>query len=177
MTGAWGTDERAAGTPGAVPARVRRATGLSQDEFHAFLEGLVQTDAAGFTGSLPERVVTPANRDEAIRDLLKGVDTPPGLTAADVHMTGFNDAYQSAVHVAGAVGCAWTDVWSDGTPTQKQAAVDALAGSRSWPLLQRIANQGGYSSGFWDIAGELRSGHDDKGNPVEAGALRDAVCS
>jgi hypothetical protein len=154
-----------------------RGTGMSESAFRAALADLVQTDEAGFAGSLPEGVVTPYNRDEAIGHLLRGVDTPPGFTADDVTMTGFNDAYQSAAQVAGAVGCAWINVWSGGTAADKHAAVEAFGGSRSWPLLRAIAAEGGYSSGFWDIADELRTGHDDKGNPVEAGALKSAICS
>ena len=154
-----------------------RGTGLSGSDFHAALADLVQTDQAGFAGSLPEGVVTPYNRDEAIRHLLRGVDTPPGFTPADVSLSGFNDAYQSSAQVAGAVGCAWITLWAHGTAAEKQAAVDAFEGSRSWPLLQAIADEGGYSSGFWDVGYELRTGHDDKGNPVEADALRSAICS
>jgi hypothetical protein len=154
-----------------------RGTGLNGDDFHAALADLVQTDQAGFAGSLPDGVVTPYNRAESIRHLLRGVDTPPGFTPADVSMSGFNDAYQSSVQVAGAVGCAWITLWAGGTAAEKQAAVDAFDGSRSWPLLQAIADEGGYSSGFWDVGYELRTGHDDKGNPVEADALRSAICS
>jgi hypothetical protein len=154
-----------------------RATGMSEDAFRAALSDMVQTDAAGFARSLPSGVVTPDNRERAIRHLLRGVDTPPGFTPADVKLSGFNDAYQSAAQVAGSVGCAWIDVWDGGSPADRQAALDAFEGSRSWPLLREIADQGGYSSGFWSIADQLRRRHDDKGRPLDAGALRSAVCS
>jgi hypothetical protein len=154
-----------------------RGTGMSADTFAAALDDLVQTDEAGFAESLPDGVVTPYNHDEAIRHLLRGVDTPPGFTAADVSVTGFNDAYQSAAQVAGSVGCAWINVWEDGNAADRQAVIDAFDGSRSWPLLQAIADEGGYSSGFWAIADELRDNHDDKGNPLDADALTSAICS
>jgi hypothetical protein len=38
-------------------------------------------------------------------------DLPPGFTAADVSLAGFNDLYQSAAQVAGSVGCAWMHAW------------------------------------------------------------------
>jgi hypothetical protein len=90
---------------------------------------------------MPGDVVTPYYRTVAIHQLLRGVETPPGFTAADVTLTGFNDAYQSAAGVAGSVGCAWVDVWDGGSEADRQAAIDAMDGSGSWPLLQRIAHQ------------------------------------
>jgi hypothetical protein len=154
-----------------------RGTGMDEAAYLDLVGQIVQTDVHGFADSLPTDVVTPYNREQAIHHLLRGVDTPPGFTAADVSMDGFNDAYQSATKVAGSVGCAWIHVWAGGTHADHQAAINAFEGSRSWPLLQAIAHEGGYSSGFWDVGPELRSGHDDKGNPVKVSALRSAICS
>jgi hypothetical protein len=153
-----------------------RGQGLSEADFRVALGDLVETDAAGFAASMPPGVVTPYNRDEAIHHLLRGVQTPPGFTLAQVSLHGFNDGYQSAAHVAGSVGCAWLDRYADGSSADRNAAIDAFEGSRSWPLLRHIADEGGYSSVFWSIAGELRAGHDDKGHPVDVTALEDALC-
>lgn len=150
--------------------------GMSKAEFLDLVDHLVQTDAAGFADSVPDDVVTPFNRMEAIRHLLQGVETPPGFTADDVSLTGFNDAYASAAHVAGSVGCAWVDVWASGSEADRRAAIDAFEGSRSWPLLQRIADQGGYSEVFWQTAHRMRVGHTDKGRPLTASYLKSGIC-
>jgi hypothetical protein len=150
--------------------------GMSTAAFLELVDRLVQTDARGFAGSLPADVVTPYNRMEAIRHLLRGVQTPPGFTADDVTLTGFNDAYQSAAQVAGSVGCAWLDVWDGGTEADRQAVIAAFDGSRSWPLLQRIADEGGYSHVFWGVAHRLRAGHTDKGGALTAAYLKSGIC-
>jgi len=49
-----------------------RATGMSEGAFRAALSDMVQTDAAGFARSLPSAIVTPDNREQAIRHLLRG---------------------------------------------------------------------------------------------------------
>ena len=125
-----------------------RGTGMSKAEFRGLLDSLALTDEAGFAQAMPDQAVTPENRDRAIARLLRGVDVPPGFTAADVRLAGFNDAYQASARVAGSVGCAWIDVFDGGSASQRQAAVDAFAASRHWPLLVDIADQGDYSSGL-----------------------------
>jgi len=154
-----------------------RGSGMTEDEFRAVLADLVQTDAKGFAASLPAGVVTPYNRDQAIRHLLRGVDTPPGFTPADVRLHGFNDGYQSAAHVAGSVGCAWMHVWDRGSAADRAAVIAAFDGSRSWPLLLAIRDQGGYASGFWTVADQLRAGQTDKGRTSIAGPIEAAICS
>jgi len=154
-----------------------RGTGMDESAYLKLVNQIVQTDARGFADSLPTDVVTPYNRERAVRHLLRGVDTPPGFTSADVRLQGFNDAYQSAAKVAGSVGCAWVEVWAGGTRADHRAAVEAFESSRSWPLLVAIADEGGYSSGFWDVGAELRTGLDDRGDPVKVSDLRSAICS
>jgi hypothetical protein len=151
-------------------------SGMDGATYQDLVGQLVQTDEHGFADSMPGDVVTPFNRMEAIHHLLLGVETPPGFTASDVRLSGFNDPYQSAAQVAGSVGCAWLDVWSSGSAVDRQAAIDAFDGSRSWPLLQRIASEGGYSSGFWGMAHRLRVGHTDKGQPLSVDGLKSAIC-
>jgi hypothetical protein len=154
-----------------------RGSGMSDGEFQVALADLVQTDARGFAGSLPSDVVTPYHHDEAIRHLLQGVDTPPGFTAGDVRLHGFNDAYQSSAQVAGSVGCAWLHVWDGGSAADRDAVIAAFDSSRTWPLLVAIRDQGGYAQGFWTVADQLRAGHSDKGEPLDIDALTSSICS
>ena len=146
-----------------------RGSGMDLAGYRTLLDALVQTDAKGMAASLPEDVVTPFNRDEAVAHLLEGTEVPDGFTAADVEIEGFNDAYQSAARVAGSVGCAWLDVYAGGGAAARQQALEALDGSRSWPLLKATVDQGGYAEVFWGVADQLRSG-----TPVEA--VRPGIC-
>ena len=152
-----------------------RGTGMSKADFRVLLDRLVLTDEAGFAQALPDQAVTPENRDRAIARLLRGVDVPPGFTAADVRLAGFNDAYQASAQVAGAVGCAWLDVYDGGSPSQQQAALAAFDGSRQWPLLVAIAHQGDYSSVFWSVADRLRHPTEKDGDS-EAALLKPGLC-
>ena len=70
-----------------------RGTGMSESEFRAMLGDLALTDEAGFAQTMPDQAVTPQNRVRAVARLLQGVDVPPGFTADDVRLSGFNDAY------------------------------------------------------------------------------------
>ncbi len=149
-----------------------RGTGMSKAEFRGLLDSLALTDEAGFAQAMPDQAVTPENRDRAIARLLRGVDVPPGFTAADVRLAGFNDAYQASARVAGSVGCAWIDVFDGGSASQRQAAVDAFAASRHWPLLVDIADQGDYSQVFWSMADRLRTW--DQGQ--SAAELKPGLC-
>ena len=146
-----------------------RGSGMDLAAYHGLLDRIVQTDEAGLAASVPADVVTPFNKDEAVTHLLQGADVPDGFTAADVEITGFNDAYQSAARVAGSVGCAWLDVYADGGPAARQRALMALDGSRDWPLLKDIAHRGGYAQVFWTVTDQLRSGQ-----PVAA--VRQGIC-
>ncbi len=146
-----------------------RAAGMPLADYRSLLEGLVQTDEAGFYVGLPEGTVTPANHDRAVRGLLEGVEVPRGFTAADVELEGFQDPYQAAAGVAGAVGCAWLDVYAAGPADQRDAALAALDGSAEWPLLLAMGEDGDYPQAFAQVAEELRSGT----TPAE---LRAGIC-
>jgi hypothetical protein len=151
-----------------------RGTGMDVDAFRALLADLVQTDQAGLAGSMPGSVTTPGDRDRVGRRLLQGVDLPPGFTDANVTLTAFNDAYQTAAQVAGQVGCAWLDAFDSGSAADRQAAVAALDGSRRWPLLVDIADQGGYAQVFWGTADRLDALSRDPG--ASAAGLRQGIC-
>ncbi len=146
-----------------------RAAGMPLPAYEELIAGLVQTDEAGFYAGLPEGTVTPANRDRAISDLLRGVPTPDGFGPEDVELTGFNAPYHASVAVAGSVGCAWLDVYESGSAAEQERAIAALAGSRDWPLLLAIDADGGYAEVFLGVADRLRNGE-------PADALRPGIC-
>ena len=66
------------------------------------------------------------------------------------------DRYQLAAQVSGAVACGWIGQWFDarrsGDHGREQAAVDALLGSRSWPVLREMQAKGDYPLVVWEYA-------------------------
>lgn len=146
-----------------------RAAGMRLPAYEELITGLVQTDEAGFYAGLPDGTVTPANRDQAIRDLLRGVTAPEGFGPEDVDLDGFNAPYHASAAVAGAVGCAWLEVYAGGTPAAQKQALAALDGSVDWPLLQAIDAEGDYPEVFWMLADDLRGGR-------SAAELRSSIC-
>lgn len=146
-----------------------RAAGMPLPAYEELIGSLVQTDEPGFYAGLPTGTVTPANREQAINDLLRGVTVPDGFGPADVKLSGFNAPYHASVAVASAVGCAWLDVHDGGSAAEQERAVAALDGSRDWPLLVAIDGDGGYAEVFRGVADRLRDGE-------PADALRPGIC-
>ena len=135
-----------------------RAEGMPRGAYEDLIAGLVQTDEAGFYAALPEGTLTPANRDDVIRELLADVDTPDGFGLEDVGLEGFASTTYAAQGVAGAVGCAWLDVYDGGSSVEQESALAAFDGSRDWPVLRSIDRQGDYPEIFEIMADYLRRG-------------------
>lgn len=153
-----------------------RATGYDRAELEELLADLVRTDRDGFVGALPDGFVTPANRDQRVQELLRGVDLPPGFTAADVDLEGVHDLYSASATVAGSVACAWLDRWQVADADGRDQVEQILSGAERWPLLVAIADDGGYTDAVAEAARMLAVGHDDKGNPVDLDGLRQLIC-
>jgi hypothetical protein len=152
-----------------------RGTGMDAVSYRSLVAQLALTGASEFAQAMPKGTVTPANHDAAIQRLLQGVDLPPGFTAADVDLKGFNDRYQASARVAGQVGCAWLDVYAGGSAADGRAAIAAFDASRHWPLLLDIEKDGGYSSDFWSMADRLRALDAGTSNTSVAD-LRQGIC-
>jgi hypothetical protein len=95
-----------------------------------------------------------------VAEMLTGVDIPPGLDITELTMGDLDrDWYQVGVQVAGTVACGWFDRWftaTDAGDTDAAAiAASALAGSREWPVLQQMAEEGDYPEGLWEYADAL----------------------
>ncbi|MEJ7795332.1 MAG: hypothetical protein WKF50_07255 [Nocardioides sp.] len=140
-----------------------RADGMPLAAYEDLIGGLVPTDEAGFLDALPRGTLTPANRDEEIRDLLTGATTPEGFGLEDVGLTGFVSKIYAAQGVAGAVGCAWLDVYDGGSVTEQEQALGAFDGSRDWPVLRSIDAQSDYPEVFEMMADDLRMGRSAAG--------------
>lgn len=142
-----------------------RGEGFDTDEqFFATLASLEVVDQATFDAAAgTDGIVTPDDRAATIERLLAGVPLPPGFDTAQVASAGgANARYQEIARVSGAVACGWLDIWFDATETgdddTAQQAADALATSTNWPMLNEIADQGGWAQAVWEYADAVNGG-------------------
>ncbi len=129
-------------------------SGLNDPAVDAAIEQLRFVDLATFESAMPPGSVTTDSLADDIADMLADVPLPEGFDTSALSKTG--DRYHVGVSVAGHVACAWIEVWIKATAANdeqaaKQAA-DALATSRSWPILVELESQGGYPMVVWQYA-------------------------
>jgi hypothetical protein len=86
--------------------------------------------------------------------LPEGFDSDP-LEQGDA----VRDRYQLGAIVSGAVACAWLDQWVAATAADDEAsvqqAVDAMATSHGWAVLQQMNDEGDYPEVLWEYADAL----------------------
>jgi hypothetical protein len=136
----------------------------TDEQFFAALTSLNIVDPATFDAAAgTDGIVIPDERAATIESLLAGVPLPPGFdTAQLVSADGANARDQVIVRVSGAVACGWLDIWFDaietGDDAVAQQAAEALATSSNWPMLNEIAEQGGWAQAVWEYADSVNGG-------------------
>jgi hypothetical protein len=139
-----------------------RADGMDKQAFVAILGDLQHVDRAGLEAALPSRFVTKAERSAAIAEILDEIgELPPGLKASDVTSTE-PDRYHLGADVSGAVACGWIAEFGRakdaGNESRMTAAMDALQGSKQWPILLEMDERGDYPDVVWDYADAVAAG-------------------
>ena len=126
-----------------------RALAPDADAFRATLASLDEVDVDTWLSAMPASVVQPATQAEAADEMLAGIPLPPGFDRTAI-ATGnaVRDRYQLGAQVAGAVACAWIDRWvaarRAGDETRAREAVEAMATSSTWPVLEEMEDEGAY---------------------------------
>lgn len=138
-------------------------------------------DPASWDAALADEVVTESERPRVVTELLDGVPTPAGFTPAAIGAAGTSDRYQLIAQVSGALACAWLDQWFSAQDaddvTRQQTAADALATSRTWPMLLEVADQGGWSGSVWEWADAVNGGTEPAGGVNRTGAASALGCA
>ena len=140
-----------------------RGTGLDKQSFLTLLGELVSVDAAGFEQSLPDEFVTDSERPDVIAAMLEGIGTglPASYDGGPITSAGV-DRYHLGADVAGTVTCAWIADFAAakeaGDQPGMQAAADALATSRDWPILREMDTRGDYPEVVWEVADQVQAG-------------------
>lgn len=139
-----------------------RGEGMHRTAFVDLLARLHQVDADDFAERLPASVARPQEVDATVTALLTGVETPGGFDVSTIRVPPYQEPYHVAAHVTGRVGCAWIDLYaaacSAGDSVSRQRAVDAMAGSRTWPVLREIQHAGGWAEEYWRVADDMAAG-------------------
>jgi hypothetical protein len=149
-----------------------RAGGMDKEAYLDLLGRLRLVDKAGFEAAMPESFVDSSEREAAVESMLAGIrEYVDPVFPADSQRVGVssdeNDPYHLGADVAGAVACEWLADFEAATHAGDQArarsAVEALGTSRKWPVLQEMAEQGGYSDVVWDYARQVARGQVPEG--------------
>jgi hypothetical protein len=141
----------------------------------AFLEvaaTVEAVDAVTWLAALPESAVSPEGLAGTVQTMLADVPIPPGLDPHALAPAGdvVRDRYHLGADVTGAVACAWISRWVDATArgdtAAGQEAVEAMATSRQWDILQEMEPQGGWSEEVWEMSAAIAGdGTVDRGRP------------
>jgi hypothetical protein len=142
---------------GGTFVEIRQDEVESPDAYRELLESLRAVDVPTWLGALPASIVEPEDRDQALKEMLRGLPLPPGLDVAKLERGGLvTDRYQFGADVTAAVACGWMDRWFAGMrsgDTEKiEEAVAAMGTARSWPILKEMQPQGGYPAVVWSFA-------------------------
>jgi hypothetical protein len=141
----------------------------------AILESLRSVDVDTWLAAMPPSVVQPAERPAVVDHILRGIPLPPGFHANAVRNgASVGDEHSMAINLTRTIACDWLDSWvaatKAGNQKAAQAAVDAMATSRDWPVFHGLG-RGTPARAIWEFADQIARGHLDTGftvNLVEA---------
>ncbi len=113
----------------------------SEDEYADVMASLTRVErGAWLAGVDTDDVVVPAEGEAFLQEAGQDVPMPEGVsvTVGDLWLP--QDAYQARVAFVVPVLCGWAEQYAAGN----DAALTALRGSASWPVMQALASDGDY---------------------------------
>ena len=113
----------------------------SEDEYADVMASLTRVErGAWLAGVDTDDVVLPAEGEAFLQEAGQDVPMPEGVsvTVGDLWLP--QDAYQARVAFVAPVLCGWAEQYAAGN----DAALTALRGSASWPVMQAMASDGDY---------------------------------
>lgn len=145
------------------------------------LASLEKVDITTWLNAMPASVVKSADQPKTIREILSGIDLPPGFTAADVPDEGLTtDHYQLGAQVVSSVACTWFARWAtarlEGNGAEVEESVDAMVEAKSWPILREMSREGAYPQVVESLAAAMPSGHVWHKRPLRADVESALLC-
>lgn len=139
----------------------------SREEYLEVLKSIQPTDVNTWLSAMPPSTVQPDERTAMVNEMLQGIPLPPGFDSSKLERGDLvSDRYHLGATVTQAVTCGWLDSWTEAKASGNEAAakeaVDAMATAESWPILQEMASEGGWSVEVWRYARVLARGNVEK---------------
>ena len=131
--------------------------------FEERLGWLAKVDSQTWLDAMPARVVKAADREAAVREMLKGVPVPSTFRLSLIPDEGLTTArYHVGGRVTATVSCLWFLQWAEARRDDDRGAEleaeKAMATSRRWPILREMAKDGAYPETIWQLADEMPVG-------------------
>jgi hypothetical protein len=135
----------------------------SEQTYRDVMVSLAPVSVDRWLASMPVSVVKPGDRSTVVQAMLQGIPLPAGFNPDSLKTkASVSDRYQLGAQVTGAVACAWFDQWftaeDRGDATSQKEALDALNTSRTWPILNEMASQGGMGEVILDLTEAVATG-------------------
>lgn len=127
------------------------------------LEWLAKVDSEAWLDAMPARVVKAADREAAVREMLKKVPLPDSFTPSRIPDEGLTTSRsQLAGQVTGAITCLWFRQWGAARRTGSQAAEleaeRAIESAPHWPVVRRLEREGGSMETLLKLVKSMPSG-------------------
>ena len=175
ITRQFGTNDFAALWPENGQTIEFRSVASDLAQFERLVDSLRRVDVDAWLSAMPRSVIQSFDQGNAARRMLADVALPVGFdTTAALADTGLKDRYYLGYQVITPVVCAWINQWvtatHEGDQAAAQQAVDALASSRNWAILNEMRSQGGFPRVVWKYADGVAAGGTTRdGHKVEDG--------
>jgi len=122
--------------------------------FRELLGSVTRLPEDEWLAMLPDTMVT--DRAATVSEYLDDIPVPDGLDITSLQDGPVEHWYPVGAEVVGAVTCAWIDKWvharASGDEQGVDQAVDAMATSRDWEVLEDMSTIGDYGSVVWEYA-------------------------
>ncbi|HEV2727095.1 MAG TPA: hypothetical protein VGV34_02315 [Solirubrobacterales bacterium] len=131
--------------------------------FEERLGWLTKVDSQAWLDAMPASVIKAADREAAVREMLKHIPLPSTFAPSRIPDEGLTtERSQVAATVASTVSCLWFRQWGEARRTGDRAAEleaeRAMATALRWPVVRRIQKEGGSVETLLKLVKSLPSG-------------------
>jgi len=159
-----------------------RISGAAKDmgDFKSTLNSFHEVDVDTWLSAMPASVVKPVSRADVVKQMLADVPLPPGFNIAKFRTSDtVRNRYQLGAEVSSAVSCSWIGQWLSaqraGDDARARQAMNAMATSRNWAILQEMKAEGDYPSVLWQYAAAMTANQPLLGKATVAESYQSAL--